>query len=183
MDGRELGQANYYIVEHNGECLGLTDIGFGLERICWAANRWEGFSTVFQCPEAYYLQLDDVSDRVNLIVVLIASDVYPGANGVSSVVRRCIRELLQKYRKLDYRPMIKYSVERCRKYLTQTVNYINIQEVFDKEVDREICLEIKSNCNTNRFEKLIREPEKYLSKLVDCNIQRSVGERENVRNV
>ncbi len=180
VDGRELGQANYYIVEHNGESLGITDMGFGVERICWASNRWTCFATVFQCPEAYFLQLDDVSDRVNLIVVLIASGVYPGANGLSAVVRRCIRELLRKYGKLDYRPLIKYSVEQCHKYLTQTVNYVNIQEAFDKEVNRSICLEIKSDCKTNKFEKLIREPERYLNKLVECNIQRTVGERRNV---
>lgn len=173
VDGHELGQCNYYEIEIDGKPVGITDIGFGLERVCWAANRWEYFAACYQSAEAYYFGLDDISDSINFIVLLISSGVVPGSIGASSILRKAIKELTHNFLRIDYRPFIKYAVSQLRSFLNPNISYEKIQNIFDIELDRAISLEVKALCKANKYEKLIGNCEQYCIKLLENKVSRA----------
>jgi hypothetical protein len=171
VDGREVGQSNYYEIDFKDKMVGITDTGFGLEHICWAANKWTDFAVTFQSPLAYYLEYDDSSDLLNLIVLLIFSDIRPGANGYSAILRRSINELFKKDN-IDYRPLVLFAVERAKRFLNNRYVYEDVLEIIDKEIERNICLDISRRYNLKHFEKLIGNRDAYCEKLLEGNILR-----------
>lgn len=166
VDGREVGQSNYYEIDCKGKWMGVTDMGFGLEHICWASNKWHGFETTFQSPLSYYLGYDNVSDLVNIIVLLIVSGVRPGANGFSAELRKYIKELSEE-EKIDLRPFVTYAVDNVRQYLNNSFSHEYVQKIIDGEIERNICLDISRKIGVKHHAKLIGNSKAYCEKLLE----------------
>lgn len=120
----EIGQCNAYEID---SFPGLVlDFGFGLERICWAANGFVAFDSVCQKYEDFGLKNTEYSRMLSLIVLILKSGVKPSSGKFGLKLRKLCEQYARKYVMWNYTDTLTFYYSYWSRFL---VNEITLEEV------------------------------------------------------
>lgn len=160
--GLELGDAAYaYIPQRNGGILPISDIGFGLERLCWAVNK----------TPAYYDLLTpwtmksprEMLDACRTLSLLSLSGITASNKGAGLQFRRFAKVLSEKYYSVKVLSLISYYFDYWAQFIDPVVEKKTALFNVRAEIDRMINVRIREKF---QIQPLMHElTEQYLDRL------------------
>ena len=131
----EIGQGNLYEYSYEGGSILISDFGFGLERVCWAANGFRLFGTIYQSEVNFALGLGDFSKRLSKIVLMMVSGLKPESSGMGAVLRRQIAAFAQCYAIYDWKNTLRYYYKFWSAFIRPKLMLDRVQILFADELD------------------------------------------------
>lgn len=128
----EIGQCNVYQIDSYAGL--VLDFGFGLERICWAANDFTLFDSICQKYEDFGLKNTDYSRIISIIVLLLKSGVKPNSSKYGLKLRNVFEKYASKYVMWDYSDTVKFYYQYWSSFIANEVLLEEILETFKAEI-------------------------------------------------
>lgn len=147
--GEELGEASYVDSIPHSDGTSLSDIGFGLERLTWGANK-------FQCD---YFDLigspalkasERGQDTARTIALLLISGIIPGGSGARGNLRKIIKSSLASCSGIELIESVTHFVSFWKLFYAEIPDLSHIREVLQKEIDREKIQKLKELYRVNQ---------------------------------
>jgi len=141
--GIEIGDANFIYSVPSNTKLSMSDIGFGLERICWVINGTKSYSDVFM-----NLGLDassEFQDVCRTIALLVSNGIPPSGRGAGGRLRWLIRRAMLLGDTANVLRLVYFYLDFWKEFNEFKLDYDSISRVLLPECDykiiRELCLE------------------------------------------
>lgn len=142
-DSVEIGDANFTFALPNCENLSMSDIGFGLERVCWVINGLSEYSHTFSNLESssdYQLQ-----DTCRTIALLLLSKVNPSSRGAGGRLRWLIKRAMLKGDTDSVVRLVYFYLNFWKGFSENELDYDSMSSILMPECDwlliRDVCLE------------------------------------------
>lgn len=148
IDDNEIGQCNYYNINIQNKFINVTDFGFGLERICWAANNFAFYDLLIQSPIDYYLDNRDFSEKIKKITLLLMCGVVPNSTKFGIKLRLLFKDYIKDHYKTDAKSSIKFSYDYWNKFITPSICFQQLIEYFKNECIYQMNRQIAEFCDT-----------------------------------
>lgn len=146
VHNKEIGQCNVYQID---EFTGLVlDFGFGLERICWAANDFLLFDSICQRYEDFGLKNTDYSRIISLIVLMLKSGIKPNSSKFGLRLRNLFEKYALEYAMWNYMETVKFYNKYWSRFIINDVKVEDVLDVFEAELVYQKKKIIASNANS-----------------------------------
>lgn len=128
----EIGQCNVYKIDSYAGL--VLDFGFGLERICWAANDFTLFDSICQKYENFGLKNTDYSRIVSFIVLMLKSGVRPNSSKFGLKLRNMFEKYTLKYAMWDFSDTVEYYYQYWSKFILNEISVEKVMNMFKTEL-------------------------------------------------
>ena len=153
----EIGQCNLYDIKFKDDIYRLvTDFGFGLERICWAANGYKDFKQIFQRLTDYYNHNHIYSDKVSTCVLLIMSGVKPNSSKYGIKLRKLLSDVYQIGLPWDYEESLNFYYNYWKTFIDSKIDRDILLSIFKKEMNYQQNYNIISENNLSVSQKKLK---------------------------
>jgi hypothetical protein len=152
--GEEIGEASYIKdLPLGSNSTGMSDIGFGLERVTWASNWYSGsyFSLISNPGLPGDLTLHDTSRAIALLLV---SGIEAGSSGAGARLRKLINFLIGKYSSADVLVVVMYYTKFWSLFYKIQVDYFLVEFLIQKEMESVKIRRLKSEFGVDERNKL-----------------------------
>jgi hypothetical protein len=142
--GLELGVANFFysILQSTGLAT-LSDVGVGLERIVWAANKTVSYFDSIGPPSAIGKHKRTTLDAMRTATLVSAAGVRPGNKNHESKLRSLVQDFADSALSLNLFELVRY-------YYDQWTSFMKLREPFDTVYTTlwsEVCRHLNSKIN------------------------------------
>lgn len=169
--GLEIGVVNWFvgIPQTSREPLRMSDISFGLERMVWVANKSESYFDAIG-PLSYSVKNDQkLIDNYRSAVLMALGGVIPDIKDRSSKLRALIRDISSPEVPIDT-DLINYYCNWWQKFASFPVPTEGVQQVINKERNRNINLDVKNKLGLPDSLSLSVSPLDYIGSVINFGI-------------
>ncbi len=142
-DSVEIGDANFTFSLPNSEYLSMSDIGFGLERVCWVVNGLSDYHDVF-CDLGSSLD-SHLQDTCRTIALLLSSKINPSGRGPGGRLRWLIKRAMLKGNTDNLVRSVYFYLNFWKEFGGNDLDYDSMIRILVPECDllliRDVCLE------------------------------------------
>lgn len=134
VDDHELGQANYYF--RIGGKSDVTDIGFGLERLCYAVDYFHDFPQVYMRTSDKLLYSSGIIKKISAIVAFGLSGIRPGGQQKGQRLRKLFREVFGQGDGIpwDYPDILRFYYDYWAQFIQPKITCDQLIEMFITEM-------------------------------------------------
>lgn len=131
--GVELGTVVY--INRPLEC---TDVGLGLERICWVLSKSESIFDVVGPLEYSEFREFEVMDTCRFLTLLLGEGLKPGKKGVGNILRSYVKDNVLDLWRSDLERLISYYYSQWKDFIELPIQKEKILEIVREEINREL---------------------------------------------
>lgn len=166
----EIGQCNLYEIDYHGRKKLITDFGFGLERICWAANGFSFFQAIHQSYFNYGFGLQDFSNQLSLITLMLLSNIRPNSTKYGYNLRRLIERYAADYGMWDYSKTMMFYYNYWSNFIKSSMTFPQIKIIFETELQYQLKQIIVLDCHAQFSKKYTMvSADDMVLKLIQCH--------------
>lgn len=176
--GLELGQANIYKINVNGEERMFSDFGFGYERILWAINGGTNFYAPFVSKYDYLFgDLKEV-DRIRTTTLMAMSGIKASSSGKGKHIRGLIKDI----ENIETIPNIDNQIKKYYNFYAQFIEPIvelkEVEEVINTEIEFNIKKKVLERLNISNYSPLMK---KDIEEICEKVFLEELYERTNIK--
>lgn len=153
--GLELGQANLYSFDINGDKVMMSDFGFGYERILWAINGGKNFFAPFVSKYDYLFGDLKEFDRIRTTTLMAMSGITAGSAGKSKHMRNLIKETFDIVPISNINEQIERSYEFYSRFIASSIELNIVNDIINNEIDLNRKKKILKQAGISNYSSLI----------------------------
>lgn len=153
--GLELGQANLYSFDINGDKVMMSDFGFGYERILWAINGGKNFFAPFVSKYDYLFGDLKEFDRIRTTTLMAMSGITAGSAGKSKHMRNLIKETFGIVPISNINEQIERSYEFYSRFIASSIELNIVNDIINNEIDLNRKKKILKQAGISNYSSLI----------------------------